>query len=205
MKSVVLTGDIAGSTLLRPAKKKKLLQLMEASLATILQEQKKITAEIFRGDSLQIAWKKNAAEALRYTLWLHMELIRHGFHIRTGVGIGAISLQTGKPGTSDGTAFQLSGALLDQIKPTPQLIAIDIAGASHSEWEAHSTALNFVLQRCTAPQAAALSLMLQNKTQQEAAAILSIKQPAVHQRLQAGGWPVLQAVIKRFNYITAPK
>src|ERR1700712_4419055 len=158
MQSIVVTSDIVGSSLLKAKRKKRLIAVLDATIASIQQQSKKIQAEIFRGDSVQIAWKKDTSDALRTVLWMHVQFLKEGFEIRSGIGFGAISLQTEKLGTSNGTAFIQSGTMLDSLKNTNSRIAI--AGTSadaSSEWEAHAAALNYVLHRCTVLQAEAIA------------------------------------------------
>ena len=43
--------------------------------------------------------------------------------------------------------------------------------------------------------------VLQDHTQASIAKKLKIKQPSVHQRLQAAGWPVVQKILTRFESV----
>lgn len=202
MSPCVASLDIVNSSKLTAAKRRKLLATVEKCMQALKQESKDLVYEISRGDSIQLLWKKNANEALRQCLWLHMMLLKEGFEMRTGFGVGAISLLTQTLATSDGKAFQLSGRSLDAIKNTDNRIAVAFeTEAFNHEWTVHNIVLNYILQRTTAPQAVAMALMLQNKTQLEVAKALRIKQPSVHQRLKAGGWVIIQSVVNRFQQI----
>lgn len=202
MNPCVASVDIVNSSKLTAAKRRKLLAVIDKCMQMLKQESKDMVVEISRGDSIQILWRKNAVEALRQCLWLHMMLLKEGFEMRTGFGIGNISLLTKTLATSDGTAFQLSGRCLDAIKNTDNRIGIAFEpDALNNEWTVHNIVLNYVLQRTTAPQAVAMALMLENKTQLETAKALRIKQPSVHQRLKAGGWVIIQSIVNRFQQL----
>ena len=202
MNPCVASVDIVNSSKLTAAKRRKLLAVIDKCMQLLKQESKDMVVEISRGDSIQILWRKNAVEALRQCLWLHMMLLKEGFEMRTGFGIGNISLLTKTLATSDGTAFQLSGRCLDSIKNTDNRIGIAFEpDALNNEWTVHNIVLNYVLQRTTAPQAVAMALMLENKTQLETAKALRIKQPSVHQRLKAGGWVIIQSIVNRFQQL----
>jgi hypothetical protein len=202
MNPCVASLDIVNSSKLTAAKRRKLLAVVQKCMQVLKHESKDLVYEISRGDSIQLLWRKNANEALGHCLWLHMMLLKEGFEMRTGFGVGTISLLTKTLATSDGTAFQLSGRCLDAIKNTDNRIAVAFeAEALNHEWTVHTIVLNYVLQRTTAPQAIAMALMLQNKTQLEIAKALRIKQPSVHQRLKAGGWIIIQSIVNRFQQI----
>jgi DNA-binding NarL/FixJ family response regulator len=68
-----------------------------------------------------------------------------------------------------------------------------------AEFYAHCSSLDFLLARCTKPQAAALYLALKGLTQVQIAEHLHISQPTVQQRLKALGWPVFKAILHRFG------
>jgi hypothetical protein len=202
MNPAVASVDIVQSSKLSAAKRRTLLAVIKKSMELLKSENKDIVYEVSRGDSIQILWKKNSSEALRQLLWLYMILLKEGFEMRTGFGVGKISLLTKSLSTSDGKAFQLSGRSLDAIKNTDNRIAIAFeADELNREWAVHNMVLNYVLQRTTAPQAVAIARMLENKTQQQVAKVLRIKQPSVHQRLKAGGWVIIQAVVNRYQQI----
>jgi hypothetical protein len=202
MNPAVASVDIVQSSKLSAAKRRTLLAVIKKSMDVLKSENKDIVYEVSRGDSIQLLWKKNSSEALRQLLWLYMTLLKEGFEMRTGFGVGKIELLTKSLSTSDGKAFQLSGRCLDAIKNTDNRIAIAFeTDELNREWTVHNVVMNYVLQRATAPQAVAIARMLENKTQQQVAKVLRIKQPSVHQRLKAGGWVIIQAVVNRYQQI----
>ncbi|CAN5713160.1 hypothetical protein BH10BAC3_BH10BAC3_00510 [soil metagenome] len=199
-KAAVLTGDVIASSSIAANRRKKLLKAMEEAMlkaASILPDFK---PEIFQGDSFQGYTLEKIAEALRATLFIIMYMRSEGFGIRVSTGIGNISFESGSSLTSDGTAFHHSGRNMEVLKKKDLLLAIGTDKETlQNEWNVHTTTLNFLLKRCTPLQAAALLQMLEKKTQQEAATNLQVKQPAIQQRLQAVGWPVIQTILARFE------
>ncbi|MES2647860.1 MAG: hypothetical protein V4717_13345 [Bacteroidota bacterium] len=198
--AAVLTGDVIGSTSIAGSNRKRLLKVMEAATkkaTTLLPDFK---PEIFQGDSFQGYTLMKIQEALRATLFIILYMRKEGFGIRISTGLGTITFESGKSLTSDGTAFHQSGRNMEILKKKDLLLALSIDNEDlQNEWEVHNTALNFLLNRCTGLQAAALLQMLEKKTQQEAANNLHVKQPAIQQRLQAAGWPVIQSILTRFE------
>jgi len=200
LKAVVISGDVIASSRLKPLQRKKL----QTKLDKFAQSYSKIYPDLqfqqYRGDSLQATLAKNRIYALSVALQLQSFLLMEEFKIRLALGIGEISFQSKDVITSDGSAFQLSGPLLDDIKKRNELIAITSADTEFAaEWKVHGESLNFLLQRLSSAQAEALFHLLQNKKQEEIARALKITQPSVHQRLQAAGAQVFTSVIQRFE------
>jgi len=198
--AAVLTGDVIGSSKFSPVKRKKLLSIMRDAMEKARLLLPDFKPEIFQGDSFQGYTIKSPGQSLRTALYIIMSMQSQRFGIRISTGLGNISFQTGESLTSDGTAFQYSGRNMEILKKKDLVLAIGTDNeALQGEWEVHTATINFLLKRCTPLQAAALIEMLEKKTQQEAAANLKVKQPAIHQRLQAAGWPLLQNIIARFE------
>ncbi|MBO9203453.1 MULTISPECIES: sigma-70 region 4 domain-containing protein [Niastella] len=201
-KAAVISGDIIGSSLLKQASRKKLQQLLKSFFTFTKHEWSDMQAEQYRGDSIQITLTGNRLAALRIALLLHTCLLKDKFKIRLAIGVGEINFQSGQVVTSDGSAFQASGPYLDELTKSGELISIaSFDDDFTSEWQVHSSSLNFILQRLTQQQAEAVYLQLQDHTQAAIAKKLKIKQPSVHQRLQAAGWPVVQKILTRFESV----
>ncbi|WP_133054079.1 sigma-70 region 4 domain-containing protein [Niastella yeongjuensis] len=201
-KASVISGDIIGSSQLKQASRKKLQQLLDDFLKNTTAEWSDMQAQQYRGDSIQITLTSNRLAALRIALLLQTCLIKDNYKIRLAIGVGDISFKSGQVVTSDGSAFQASGPYLDALTKSGDIISI--AGFDEeftSEWQVHSTSLNFILERLTQQQAEAVYLQLQDHTQSSIAKKLKIKQPSVHQRLQAAGWPVVQKILNRFESV----
>lgn len=200
--AAVISGDIIGSTLLKPASRKKLQQKLESFFKNVQTQWPDILFQQYRGDSLQVIFTNNRLASLRMALLLHSYLIQEKYKIRLAIGVGEISFKSKQVITSDGSAFQASGPYLDELAKSGEVISI--AGTHEeftNEWQAHSASLNYIIQRLTPQQAQAIYLQLQNFTQEGIAKKLKIRQPSVHQRLQAAGWPVVNKILTRFESV----
>ena len=201
-KATVISGDVIGSSELKSAPRKKLQRLFDTFFKEATQQWPDLKIEQYRGDSLQALLTTHREMALRTALLLQCFLIKEKFYVRLAIGVGDISFQSKDVVTSDGTAFQASGPLLDELVKSGDVIAISgISQAFTDEWMVHSASLNFIMQRLSPNQAEAMYLQLQNHTQQAIARTLRIKQPSVHQRLQGAGWPVVQKILHRFESV----
>lgn len=201
-KASVISGDVIGSSTLKPAARKKLQRLMDAFFSEAGRQWPDLKVQQYRGDSVQALLTGNRDKALRIALLLQSFLIKEKFSIRLAIGIGDISFKSKDVITSDGTAFQASGPYLDELLKSGDVISIASQDKTFtSEWMVHSVSLNFIIQHWSPQQAEAIYLQLQNHTQQAIARKLKIKQPSVHQRLQGAGWPVVQKILQRFESV----
>lgn len=198
-KAAVISADIIGSSTMNPATRKKLQSLLDSFSALAAGSWPDFGMEQYRGDSLQATLTNNRAAGLRTALLLQSAMVKNNFGIRTAIGVGEISYQGKNIVTSDGTAFQVSGPFLDQLRKTGELIFINFDNPDIDEWPIHSASLDYIIKRWSAQQAEAVYFQLQGYTQQEMAKQLKITQPSVHQRLQGAGWPVVQKILLRFE------
>jgi hypothetical protein len=200
--AIVISGDIVGSSYLKPGARRKLQGLIESFTEYSVQQWPDFQAQQYRGDSIQAIVTTNRAAALRIALLFQSYLIQYAFKIRLAVGVGEISFKSKQVITSDGTAFQASGPYLDALVKSGELISI--AGTNDeftNEWQVHSTSLSHIIQHWSIQQAEAIYLHLLEFTQEEIAQKLKIKQPSVYYRLQAGGWPVVHKILSRFESV----
>src|SRR5438067_11541275 len=107
-RAAVISGDIIGSSQLKPASRKKLQQLLSSFFEGTTLEWHDMQAQQYRGDSIQITLTVNRLAALRIALLLQTCLIKDNFKIRLAIGIGDITFKSGEVITSDGSAFQAS-------------------------------------------------------------------------------------------------
>lgn len=90
--------------------------------------------------------------------------------------------------------------MLDELKKKNGLLAIVTPHpAINQEWDIHSQVLSFLVERWSPLQAEAVLEQLNGLTQAQTAEKLHIRQPAVHQRLQAAGWHLADLIVKRFE------
>jgi hypothetical protein len=198
--AAVITGDIVQSSSLGQQERKRML----ATLEKVIAEGKAIfpdwNAEIFQGDSFQGSTLQGVKDSLGYAVNCITRMREQGFSLRMAVGIGEISFAAASVRTSDGSAFLHSGRTLEELKKrNGNFIGIKTGNEDlDAEFEAHCASLDFLLARCTIPQAEALSLAISGLTQVEIAERLHIAQPTVQQRLKSAGWPVFKAILHRF-------
>ncbi|WP_207510835.1 sigma-70 region 4 domain-containing protein [Longitalea luteola] len=200
--AAVISGDIVGSSQLKPAARKKLQQLFDNFFTNAAVQWPDMQAQQYRGDSLQAILTVNRLAALRIVLMFQSYLLKEKYKIRMAIGVGTINFKSGQVITSDGSAFQASGPYLDALAKSGDLISI--AGNNDeftSEWQVHSASLNYFIEHWSPQQAEAIYLQLQDHTQAAIATMLNIKQPSVHQRLQGAGWPVVNKILTRFESV----
>jgi hypothetical protein len=199
--ATVISGDVVGSSLLKPAARKKLQQLLDSFFKQSAQQWPDLQIQQYRGDSIQAILTGNRLAALRIVLLLHTYLIKEKYKIRMAIGVGEITFKSKQVITSDGSAFQASGPYLDALTKSGEVISIAGADDFTSEWEVHSASLNYLIQHWSPQQAEAVYLQLQDFTQEAIAKKLKIKQPAVYYRLQGAGWPVVNKILTRFESV----
>lgn len=199
-KAVVITGDIIRSSTLKPSQRRRLQEALEKAFAAAKEIDAGFQAEQFRGDSFQAVLTKKPDAALQVSLMLLAVLWKENFKARLAIGTGEISFASKNVVTSDGSAFRHSGPSLDELKKKNGLVAIVTPHpAVNQEWEIHSQVLSFLVERWSPLQAEAVLEQLNGLTQAQTAEKLHIRQPAVHQRLQAAGWHVADLIVKRFE------
>lgn len=199
-QAAVITGDIIQSSLLKASQRKRLQQTLETAFAIVKSKDATFRAEQFRGDSFQAVLMDKPGNALLGGLIVVARLRKENFKVRLAIGTGDITFSAKNIVTSDGTAFQHSGPYLDELKKKNGLISIVTPHpAMNQEWEIHSQVLSYLLERWSALQAEAVLEQLNGLTQAQTAEKLKIKQPAVHQRLQAAGWHVIVLILNRFE------
>ncbi len=199
-KAVVITGDIVRSSHLRIAERRKLQRLLHNFFTHTSALFPDFKAEQFRGDSIQAVFSINRTVALHTSISLLTQLMSAGFRIRLSIGAGEISFTSSSIITSDGSAFRLSGILLDELKKRNEYFGVTGTDIGfQEEWEVHNAMLNYLIGRWSTVQAQALYLQLQNLTQEEIARKLKVSQPSIHQRLQIAGWPVINIILQRFE------
>lgn len=199
--ATVISGDVVGSSLLKPAARKKLQQLLDSFFKQSVQQWPDLQIQQYRGDSIQAILTDNRLAGLRIVLLLHSYLIKEKYKIRMAIGVGEITFKSKQVITSDGPAFQASGPYLDALTKSGEVISIAGADDFTSEWEVHSASLNYLIQHWSPQQAEAVYLQLQDLTQEAIAKKLKIKQPAVYYRLQSAGWPVVNKILTRFESV----
>lgn len=210
MKAVI-SGDIIESTNLPLAARKQITPAIKKALQS-LRKKTKVKAGIERGDFIQA--EMDPAEGMHAVILLKAVINQIEVNadaslqsnaevdIRISMGLGNISLDRSKPGESDGTAYQLSGRGLDQLKATKQKLMFQCENEdTNQELNTMARAMEFITDRWTKGSAQVVELFLEGLKEVEIAGRLGISQPAVNQRKKAAGWDVLQAFLERYDSI----
>ena len=195
MNAAVLTGDIIRSRELNPERRAGLQNALEEAFSAAEKQSPGFRAAQYRGDSFQAIVVPD--HGLKTLLLIQAMLRIEDFGVRIALGLGDMTYDSGNILTSDGSAFQLSGPALDELKK--KIVSVNGPEDSfNEEWKVHALTLDYLLKRWTIPQAEAVLGQLRGLTQEETARGLQVRQPAVQQRLQSAGWPVMEAILERF-------
>lgn len=199
----ILTGDIVNSTLLHPAREKKLRRQLEEQFQAAGG-----AIEFYRGDSFQ-AWCKEPAAALQQAMMCRAAAIslegsrkKTSADIRISIGIGQVKLPLGPLSMAKGEAFLLSGRSFDSMAKAGQRLLLtttepmaNIAVTVIAEYA------DAVFAGVSAKQAEVLLELLQGSSQQAIAKKLRKTASTIHQRQQSARWPELQKLIQHFETI----
>ncbi|WP_025762041.1 hypothetical protein [Dyadobacter tibetensis] len=197
----VITADMVNST--RYPTEKTGIWLKE--LQRILQQDPRldwtILPEIYRGDSFQGVLSTPQQALLAAILGrVFLKMQQEGkvdLDLRVAIGIGTIEQLTNRAGTSDGTAFRLSGKLADNLKGRKSRIGI-ATQPIQPLWSPLLDLLEVLVQSWTRAQSEIIFGLLQNKTLTQMSEELGISQPAASQRAQAANWWALEGLLNQF-------
>jgi hypothetical protein len=224
MKQAVITGDLIHSSRMNNEDKVFLFETLSNCFKTWNKEFG-MKSEIYRGDSFQCLLHhphdaltvalliKTLIRSLNPTRvfdiqkrnnpkqkkgWLQTDWI---IDARIAIAIGKVDFKTAKLGTSNGSAFQLSGHLLDDIKNTKQHLAIASDDQYNDELETESILLDSIISRTSALQCEVIYYKLLGYTEIEIAKELNIMQSAINQRSMSGSWNAIDTMVARFENI----
>jgi hypothetical protein len=224
MIHAIITGDVIHSTRMSMELRD---WLFKQIIAALKQWDKDfgMRSETFRGDSFQCL-VKNPAEVLKLALIQKTyirSLIPYNLHevnkkskivinreitspigildARIAVGIGKVELLSNRLASSGGTAFQLSGLLLDKMKNRKQSLAIATEDKFNDELETEFILLDAIISKTTPLQCEVLNLKLLGYTEHQIAKRLNIGQSAINQRSTSGNWNAIESMLKRFEKI----
>jgi hypothetical protein len=224
MIQAIITGDVIHSTRLSIGYRDWLFKQIGGALKQ-WNKDFGMRSETFRGDSFQCLVKK-PADALRLALLqktyirslnpsnlydIHKKdspANRKGiffptwiFDVRIAIGIGEVEFLSNRLASSGGSAFQLSGQLLDRMKNRKQSLAIATKDKFNEELETEFILLDAIISKTTALQCEVICLKLLGYTESQIAEQLEIGQSAVNQRSNSGNWYAIESMIKRFEKI----
>jgi hypothetical protein len=198
MLNAVITGDIAGSTLLQKAEETKLYR----DMTRIAGDR---PYSVYRGDSFQL-YVKNAAEALQIAFLMRcaakkIDRAGMGFDIRQSIGIDQQASVVRDVSSAKGTPFLLSGRAFDAMTEKGPMLVISSSKTLFNEMFALICSFaDDIFEMMTPKQAEVITELLSGKTQQEAAKKLKKAQPTVNRMAQAARWPRLQELLTKFDY-----
>jgi hypothetical protein len=217
--NAVITGDIIQSTRLAADTRLRLIKQIQYALKT-WETDFTFSSEFFQGDSFQCLLQ-HPGFSLRVSLLLktfirslNAELFALGkkskatgdqssAHImdaRIAIGIGEAKRGT-TMATSNGTAFILSGHLLDNLKKGKQSFSIATDDDYHAELSTASALIDALMSKTTAFQCEVINLKLLYYNESEIAKKLKINQSAVNQRSKSGNWTAINTMVGRFEKI----
>jgi len=161
---------------------------------------------LFRGDSFQVVISTTGL-AMELALRIHSELasLNHQktsryLQTRIAIGVGQITYNRERLEEADGEAFHLSGKLLDEMKDS-RIERIRLATPDpeiNAEFAIHCMSLDNLIGQWSAAQGKVVSLALENTTQQKIGDTLQESQPAIHQKLRASSFDLVEKISERF-------
>ncbi len=206
----ILTGDIVGSSKLKPAQRKKLLGILKSTSKEIRKLYKNIVpfdVDIFRGDSWQLLVTEPKL-ALRIALLFRASIkskmgIRE-FDSKIFIGVGKIDSFPGqRVSLGNGEAFVLSGRGLENLKKYK--MGIDYPSFEKNDYLRLIVQLVDVLASdWTVKQSASVSGALKGLTQKKIAESFEFTQQAVHYHLNSADWVHIEnvlAALENDNYV----
>jgi hypothetical protein len=197
----VLTGDIVNSTKLKKSVEKKLLNLLQGTLAPY-------QFEFYRGDSFQ-AYIKKPHEALKTALLCRAAAISVSKNeavnlsdVRISIGIGTVTTPVKTLGAAKGEAFILSGRAFDELTNTDTRLSITTGNnLANAGLQIIADYLNAILKAMTGKQAEVIFELLKGQTQQEVAELLKKSKSTVHQHVISGRWNEIEKLLQQYENI----
>lgn len=205
----VLTGDLIGSSKLKPIERKNLhsrIKKLYKHLSSNFPDALPLPIDIFRGDSWQFVIV-NPSLALRISLCFRLLIKSEKFlpniDTRMSLAIGKISfLSKDRISESDGEVFRISGQNLENMKGI-QHFFIHIPSKQHSEpFHVITELIDFIISRYTGKQSLAVYGMLAGMGQEEITKLWQphISQQMVSKHLKSAGSNVIAEAVDYFKH-----
>jgi hypothetical protein len=192
----VLTCDIVDSSLLQESELKEYQQRIKSvGESSVL-----LIPQFYRGDSFQLATK--TTDALDIAIQIRIELKR--FYelndVRISIGVGEVKTLNENVLLSTGTAFEISGKNLDQLKGWKLNLYIQTDNSLlNDELETYCYFADAVISGFTKIQSNIIYLKMQGLAQSEIANKLGISQPSVSKSLKSANWQTIERFLKRYK------
>ena len=201
----VLTCDIIESSLLSADELKEYQQKIEL----LGDERILILPQFYRGDSFQLATKPADSLEIAIKIRIEMKRVHEKNDVRVSVGVGQVSTLNENVLFSTGSAFEISGKNLDQLKNRKLNLLIQTEDPLlNDELEINCYFADTIINGFTKIQSKIIFYKLQGLDQAEIASTLDISQPAVSKSLKTANWHIIEKFLKRYktlinqNYIS---
>ena len=201
----VITCDIVESSLLSAEELKEYQQIVES----LGNEEILLHPRFYRGDSFQLAAKPADALEIAVRIRIEMKRLHEQNDVRVSVGIGKVLTLNENVLFSTGSAFEISGKNLDQLKNRKLNFLIQTEDSLlNDELETYCFFADVIINGFTKIQSNVIFYKLQGLDQAEIAKILDISQPAVSKSLKTANWQTIERFLKRYktlinqNYIS---
>ena len=209
MSIAVISADSVSSATWSEKERKKVVSVLTKYLKKIPDSQ----YEFFRGDSFQVVLKdpkialntalllKTAVNSIEFSKSTDKE--KHiQADIRLSIGIGHEHIKAKSLAHSDGTAYQLSGRRLDEMKKESRTLCISSENEEVTkEFEVSLLFLEEVFKRWSIASAEAVHYLLQGFTEVQLAKKVGVSQAAVNHRKKAASWHAIEALLKRYEQV----
>lgn len=192
----VLTCDIIESSLLSADELKEYQQIIES----LGNEEILLHPQFYRGDSFQLATKPADALEIAVKIRIEMKRLHEQNDVRVSVGIGKVSTLNENVLFSTGSAFEISGKNLDQLKNRKLNFLIQTENTLlNDELETYCFFADVIINGFTKIQSNVIFYKLQGLDQAEIAKTLDISQPAVSKSLKTAIWQTIERFMKRYK------
>ena len=207
----VITGDIVGSSKLKPAERKELhaaLKDTSDKLTDHFRQLVPLQVDIFRGDSWQLL-VIDPAQSLKIGLFfrafLRGKMKSKRVDTRISIGVGFIDIIPEEGVSSgDGEAFRLSGEALESLSRSHRMVISfpeSLISNNHKALDVILKLIDVLARDWTEKQAQAVSGALLEYTQEKIARSWferDISQQAVAQHLDRAGWNAIEIGLNYF-------
>jgi hypothetical protein len=202
----VVTGDVVGSTKLKPLERESLFQVMRDASQELQKwlgkKKMPLGVDIYGGDTWQILTTdpgKTLAAGLFFRAFLRSRAPRRD--TRFVVAVGPIEfVPRNKVSEGDGEAFRLSGQELTKLKKRRMaFVAHDLSATSR--WDVAFELIDALARRWSGKQALAVTGGVRGWTQEEIGLLWqpAIEQSTVNIHLKAAGWNSIRRAIDEFQ------
>lgn len=192
----VLTCDIIESSLLSAEE----LTAFQQKIESLGDERILILSQFYRGDSFQLATKPADALEIAVRIRIEMKRIHEKNDVRISVGIGKVSTLNENVLLSTGSAFEISGKNLDQLKNRKLNLLIQTEDLLlNDELETYCYFADVIMNGFTKIQSNIIFYKLQGLDQAGIANISEISQPAVSKSLKTANWQTIERFMKRYK------